>query len=109
MAKQEVTAARGHKLILKIDDGNWNTYQVAEDALELAKMAYKRLVQIVNGKKVRNVGSKEQPVKQEFPLESMSEERRKFYEDEFAAIHEQAFKVLETGRKNVTIVRNVPK
>lgn len=100
--------ARTPKLALDTHDGNLNTKLVAEDALELARMAYKRLTQICNGKKVRNVGTKDIPSLATFPLERMSDARRKYYEDQFADLHKTAFSALEMGRKVSATTSNVP-
>jgi hypothetical protein len=87
-------------------DANLNTKLVAEDALLVAKIAYKRLMQICNGKKIR--GTKEKGNYKEFPLQAMSDARRKYYEDQFAALHSTAFSALEHGRKMEAVSVNVP-
>lgn len=100
--------ARTPKLNLDASNGNLNTKLVAEDALELCRMAYKRLTQICNGKKIRNVGTKDNPALVTFPLERMSDARRKYYEDQFADLHKTAFSALEVGRKVSATSSNVP-
>jgi hypothetical protein len=95
---------RKSKINYSETDGNLNSKLLAEDSLELARMAYKRLMRICNGKAVRGKDSD----RKEFPLSAMSEARRKFYEDEFASLHEQAFAALALGRKVSAVSRNVP-
>jgi hypothetical protein len=92
------------KLKLSTTDGNLNTKLVAEDALEVARVAYKRLMQIVNGQKVRGIGDEQ--VK--YPLGAMSDARRKYYEDQFAALHESAFQALQMGKRVSAAAVNVP-
>jgi hypothetical protein len=100
--------ARTPKLALDTHDGNLNTKLVAEDALELARMAYKRLTQICNGKKVRKTGTADSPILTTYPLDRMSDARRKYYEDQFADLHKAAFAALEVGRKVSVAAASVP-
>lgn len=87
-------------------DGNENTKLVAENAYLLVSQGYRRLMQVCHGKRVR--GSKDKGDYQEFPLEKMSDARRKYYEDKFALLHEMAFSSLEHGRKVETVTEAVP-
>lgn len=94
------------RIKLSVTDGNANTKAIAENAYLMCEAAYKRLMQICNGKKVR--GSKDKGNYQEFPLETMSDARRKHYEDRFAALHAHAFDSLEHGRKMDAVTVAVP-
>jgi hypothetical protein len=89
------------------DDANKNTMLVAENALQFARLAYKKLMRICNGRMVR--GTKEKGNYQEFPLEPMSDARRKYYEDAFAALHDAAFSALEHRKRAEPVSVNVPR
>jgi hypothetical protein len=76
-------------------DGNENTKLLAYDVLHKVEKQYERLLRILNGQVIRN-GNK-------MPLENMSKDRRKFFEDAFADMHANTFSALEAGRKTVAM------
>lgn len=86
-------------------DGIQNTKLVASDAMELIQAGYKRMLQILNGKKVRK-GS--DGTTTEYPLSPMSDARREWIEDFLANIHANTFEQLKNGRRAAASLPTMP-